>query len=238
MKIFFTILFVYVCLVVQVASLTYFCDHSAPCGCSRNDAILNKIVGGEEAISSSWGWAVSLRDDGDNHICGGAIISPKYVVTAAHCVSDQNSLSTGMSVAVGMNRLSESDTVGQVRKVAEIIQHPRYDDSTHTNDIAVLRLNSSLDLSISASIVRLCLPRINVTSDIGKYPPDSTPLIAIGWGTLFFGSQNLPNQLQQVTVNEVPTNDFTCSIYNSQLQFCAGVNGGGKGNLFLKLLET
>jgi len=140
--------------------VTYSCNHSAACGCSRNDPILNKIVGGEAAVSSSWDWAVSLRDFTGEHICGGAIISPKYIVTAAHCVVTPSGfgLQVNMSIAVGMDRLNESETIGEVRKVIKIIRHPSYNRMTMANDIAVLRLDSSLDLSVSASTARICLP--------------------------------------------------------------------------------
>lgn len=235
MKTFFTIFFVCVCLIVQITSVTYSCDHSAACRCSRNDPILNKIVGGEAAVSSSWDWAVSLRDFTGEHICGGAIISPKYIVTAAHCVVTLFGfgLQVHMSIAVGMDRLNESETIGEVRKVIEIILHPSYNRTTKANDIAVLRLDSSLDLSVSASTARICLPRLNIADGVETYPPNSSPLVAIGWGTLHYGVRGIPNQLQQVTVNALAPNDDTCysSIHHPELQFCAGVNGGGKGNI-------
>ncbi|CAF1390992.1 unnamed protein product, partial [Rotaria magnacalcarata] len=85
--------------------------------------------------------------------------------TAAHCVVDENNvLSTGLSIAVGMNRLTESTTVGQVRQVANIIRHPQYDPSSNGNDIAIISLDRPLDLSISASTASLCIPRHNTAN--------------------------------------------------------------------------
>lgn len=43
-----------------------------------------KIVGGREAVPHSWPWMVSLQING-THTCGGALISPQWVVSAAHC---------------------------------------------------------------------------------------------------------------------------------------------------------
>lgn len=45
----------------------------------------NRIVGGEEADISDYGWQVSLQANGA-HYCGGSIISPEWVLTAGHCI--------------------------------------------------------------------------------------------------------------------------------------------------------
>lgn len=43
-----------------------------------------RIVGGTLAGRDKWGWQVSLHWRG-KHVCGGAIISSRWVITAAHC---------------------------------------------------------------------------------------------------------------------------------------------------------
>ena len=47
-------------------------------------SVISRIVGGEDAIPHSWPWQVSVQGYG-SHYCGGSIIAPKWVVTAAHC---------------------------------------------------------------------------------------------------------------------------------------------------------
>lgn len=233
MKAFIAILLGFLLLLAPVEPTTYSCDHTAPCGCSQNDVVIDKIVGGEAAPSSTWDWAVSLRDFEDDHFCGGSVVSASYVITAAHCVDNELTILLGMTVAVGMNRLDESSTVGQVRKVARVIRHPQYTASTHANDIALLVLESPLDISAYRSTARLCLPRLSQEHQVTMYPPNESTLVAVGWGTLYSGATSSPNSLQQVTIHEVPTDHQICSpsLHYPDLQFCAGIYGGGKGNI-------
>ncbi|KAG8437801.1 hypothetical protein GDO86_008491 [Hymenochirus boettgeri] len=44
-----------------------------------------RIVNGENAVSGSWPWQVSLQDRTGFHFCGGSLVSNLWVVTAAHC---------------------------------------------------------------------------------------------------------------------------------------------------------
>ncbi|MEQ2176511.1 hypothetical protein GOODEAATRI_028707, partial [Goodea atripinnis] len=55
---------------------------TADCQVTISDG--RRIVGGTLAEENNWGWQVSMQWRG-KHVCGGAIISPHWVITAAHC---------------------------------------------------------------------------------------------------------------------------------------------------------
>jgi len=226
---------VFVFLFIDFVSPTiYSCDRNVGCGCSKTNANLNKIVGGEPAIQSSWGWAVSLQKGVNRHFCGGAIISPSYVITAAHCVNNSVELLRDMLVVVGIDILSQSSSpMTQVRSVMHVIQHPQYDENSKVNDIAVLLLNQPLNISNEKGTARLCVPHVTPTDTANNYPIPDSPLVAIGWGILAFGQTSIPisQQLRQVTLNEISAKNSMCklTINNQQLQFCAGTKSGGKG---------
>ncbi|NXU93242.1 CTRC protein, partial [Xiphorhynchus elegans] len=85
-----------------------------------------RVVGGEDAVAHSWPWQVSLQyySYGSwRHNCGGTLIAPQWVLTAAHCISD----SINYRVVLGMQDLSEEDEPGRVTVgVEKTIVHEKW----------------------------------------------------------------------------------------------------------------
>lgn len=54
-------------------------------GVVRSSPLNNRIVGGNDSALRQFPHQISLRRD-HSHVCGGSIISNRYVLTAAHCV--------------------------------------------------------------------------------------------------------------------------------------------------------
>lgn len=57
------------------------------CGVAGKTMRQSRIVGGSSASPGDWPWQVSLHVQG-THVCGGSIITPEWIVTAAHCVEE------------------------------------------------------------------------------------------------------------------------------------------------------
>ena len=57
--------------------------------CGKRPSVNSRVIGGANASPNSWPWQVVILTNGQPG-CGGSIISPDYIVTAAHCVVDGN----------------------------------------------------------------------------------------------------------------------------------------------------
>ena len=215
--------------------LIYSCNKTSSCGCGKLDAALtsSRIVGGEDAVENSWPMIVSLRLSGTNdHSCGGTIVSSSYILTAAHClrqVSIENPM--GITIAAGMtNRL---DPLQIIRNVDRIYIHPNFTGIARDNrhDIALLHLDQPFVFESNANVTKTCIHRIDPPFPTNQHPRNGTRLSVIGWGTLWPGDLYLPEILQQAQVFTIDNEEPACvgSINNTDLQFCAGLFEGGKG---------
>ncbi|UJR17996.1 hypothetical protein I4U23_004897 [Adineta vaga] len=221
-----------------------FCDASSftcdknlvSCGCGKISVGMNaRIVNGENAISNSWPMIVSFRYTGaiSWHLCGGTILDELHILTAAHCV---DSVITGismmnMTIAIGLHNLSQSN--GIIRQINKIIIHPLWTSNPFylLNDIAIVRLNQSLNLDRNSSLTGTCLPsRSNNSEETIQYPLNNTNLVIIGWGRLNTSGSS-PNILQQVTVQLIGHRDRMCAstVVDPFSQLCADLYQGGKG---------
>ncbi len=103
-----------------------------------------KIVGGSATTIEERPWQVALRHDGE-FVCGGSILSNRYILTAQHCVEGVGLSS--LSIAAGFESLMEMDAAA-IRGVSEVYTAPGYVEPSAGSDVAVLRLDSTLDLTL------------------------------------------------------------------------------------------
>ncbi|ENN70286.1 trypsin beta [Dendroctonus ponderosae] len=178
-----------------------------------------RIVGGDEANIRDLPYQVALLRN-NAQICGGSIIAPTVILTAAHCVEFWVIPDVSMlSIRAGSSQWRSG---GQQVAVREIVIHELYDgDNSLDYDIAILHLAERIN-TINASEV----PLVNNGEifDAGTYGTVS------GWGTTFSGSSVSPETLRRVDVPIVT--QTRCRIsYGSDItsrMLCAGYNEGGK----------
>ncbi|XP_066303730.1 trypsin-3-like [Branchiostoma lanceolatum] len=176
-----------------------------------------RVVGGVQAVQGSWPWQASLKLYG-SHVCGGQIIAPNWIVTAAHCVDGQSNPSS-WRVSLGSHRRTSTDSTQQDFNVVRVIMHENYDSNQINNDVALMKLSGNAEFNNYVSPI--CLPSTDVAAD--------TPCVTTGWGDTGSGASTY---LMQATVPIMEWNKCNGRQYMNgaitDKMICAGYDQGGK----------
>ncbi|XP_078392455.1 complement factor B-like, partial [Cetorhinus maximus] len=159
----------------QLVELTDLIDQpeSGVTGCgirgrSRRARSFGRIYGGERVEEKQWPWQIYLKMGA--YAGGGSIVSPSWVLTAAHNMFVETRVINASEVKVRFGSLRSSTT--RVRNVIEIHIHSRFNMTEallHANyayDIALLRIDQ--EISFSEKIRPVCLP---CTKEVNDFLP-------------------------------------------------------------------
>uniref|UniRef100_A0A2A4K236 Peptidase S1 domain-containing protein n=1 Tax=Heliothis virescens TaxID=7102 RepID=A0A2A4K236_HELVI len=181
------------------------------------------IIGGVNAAQYEFPHMVLVgygdRIEDLQYLCGGSIISEKFILTAGHCISSRD-LGPITYVAIGALSRDDAADLSKVYKVRNIIKHPEYRPPIKYNDIALLETEKPMVLD--QFVLPACL-------DVGDTTNDEK-VLATGWGlTAYRGS--ISPKLQKVTLQKFTTEECSSQWpthrtmkqgFNPQSQTCYG----------------
>lgn len=138
---------------------------------------LDRIFGGQDAQPNEFPHQVSLQVRWLNaHVCGATLIADNYVLTAAHCMLRSRYPGT-WQVKLGEHSLSKPDATERLFNVAKIFVHEKYNSKNQLNDIALLKLEKSVDFKgADRHLKPVCLADSSFTVRTGQQAT------VVGWG--------------------------------------------------------
>jgi len=186
-------------------------------GCGVPRIQNTRVIAGKDAVRGSWPWQILMLFAG-RPICGGTLINPTTVVTAAHCVAGKETPASRFKVRVGDHSMQTTETSQSDIQVSRIISHPSYKSLDY--DIAVMKL--SRPAIFGTYVSPACMPNSGIEPRVG-----STCYIT-GWGKIKHPG-SVHHTLQQASLKVVSQSE--CARKNtfgviSARMICAG-NGAG-----------
>ena len=182
------------------------------------------VIGGQNAEEGQFPWIADLHynflDINIGHLCGGTLIAPQWVITAAHCVDFESDSPINLS-NLRFNTINTNGSLnpsgGESRTASEIYIHPEY--FSNDVDLALIKLSSPI-----TTITPAQLPS---TINLGLYNIENEILVA-GWGLTSQSSNSSAATILQWVNSKIKT----CTgnpggiPTNTDIYFCIGYSEG------------
>jgi len=173
----------------------------------RNLNAGGKIIGGEDATPGQFPFQVSIQITpifGDTyHSCGGVILNPTHIATAAHCVEGR--VLNQVSVLAGAHNMKVNEPTQQRRYPKRLIWHDFFDSELLNHDCAVITVTEPFQINEWVQPLRLAEAGYDATGSNctnsgwgNANPSGGTPVI-------------IPDALQFVTLEAIPQENCTAA---------------------------
>ena len=147
-----------------------------------------RIINGHTSTKGRYPYIVSLTYMG-NHVCGGTLIAPDIVLSAAHCAKSFD------GVLIGKHNAKDKTESNEHFIFEECRSHPKYEEDDGiqlNNDFLIIKL-----FGISSHPIA----KINGNPNIPRNEGDS--LTVMGWGVINSKTSEMATELQEVEVKYI-----------------------------------
>ena len=179
-----------------------------------------RIIGGSNSQEGRYPYMVSLIDANDKHTCGGSLVAPDMVLTAAHCQGATRRAHVGR-----WNRQDSNDNYDDIAIQYPEFPHPEYSLDGFANDFMLVLLEGQSSKQTIPLNANADIPRGNTEDEV----------TVIGFGNTISGVTSLADVLQEVDVTYIPNSicelskDSSLDLsYQNQIvdsMLCAGDSG-------------
>lgn len=159
----------------------------------------NRVIGGSEAAEGSLPYQVSIQNTFGEHACGGAIIAPEWILTAAHCLEFPKHMLIVVTGTINWTKPNATYTIKDTKV------HCLHNQPMYHNDIALLQLDKPIVYNERTQPIALATSNALTEGD---------NLLLSGWGSTKVWGRS-PEMLHQVTLKYMEHNKCLTKVKNS-----------------------